>query len=286
MPRWPTISAIRNTSPLGEAVETAATASPKKTVQGDFGKAEIQTPRDRNGTFEPQLIGKHQRRFPGFDQKVIALYAKGMTTRDIADTMHELYDVEVSHDLISHVTESVQNDVVAWQNRPLDEVYPVLFMDGLVVSIRSEGKITKHTVYLALAINLQGKKELLGLWISKTEGAKFWLNVLNDLRNRGVQDVFIACVNGLSGFPEAIESVFPQTQVQLCIVHLVRNALNFVSFKDRKAVASDLKSVYQAATLQAAETALAEFADAWDDRYPMIAKSWNRHWENITTMFE
>ena len=258
----------------------------KKTVQGDFGKAEIETPRDRNGSFEPQLIRKHQRRFPGFDQKIIALYAKGMTTRDIADTMHELYEVEVSHDLISHVTETVQNDVIAWQNRPLEEVYPVLFMDGLVVSIRSEGKIVKHTVYLALAINVQGRKELLGLWISKTEGAKFWLSVLNDLQNRGVKDVLIACVDGLTGFPDAIQSVFPQTQVQLCIVHLVRNSLNFVSYKDRKAIAKDLKSVYRAPTLEIAEQALSEFADAWDDKYPMISKSWNTHWSNITTMFE
>ena len=191
----------------------------KKTVQGEFGKTEIQTPRDRNGTFEPQLIRKHQRRFAGFDQKILALYSKGMTTRDIAETMQQLYEVEVSHDLISHVTESVQSEVVAWQNRPLEEVYPVLFMDGLVVSIRSEGKIVKHTIYLALAINIEGKKELLGLWISKTEGAKFWLSVLNDLQNRGVQDVFIACVDGLTGFPDAIASVFPKTQVQLCIVH-------------------------------------------------------------------
>ena len=258
----------------------------KKTVQGELGKTEIQTPRDRNGTFEPKLIGKHQRRFPGFDQKIIALYAKGMTTRDIADTMQQLYEVEVSHELISHVTESVQNDVAAWQSRPLEEVYPILFMDGLVVSIRSEGKIVKHTVYLALAINVEGKKELLGLWVSKTEGAKFWLSVLTDLKNRGVNDVFIACVDGLTGFPEAIQSVFPQTQVQLCIVHLVRNSLNFVSYKDRKAIAKDLKSVYRAPTLEAAETALAEFAEAWDDKYPMISKSWNSHWPNVTTMFE
>lgn len=180
----------------------------------------------------------------------------------------------------------MQAEVSAWQNRPLEEVYPILFMDGLVVSVRSEGKVTKHTIYLALAINLEGRKELLGLWIAKTEGAKFWLNVLTDLRNRGVQDIFIASVDGLSGFPEAIESVFPRTQVQLCIVHLVRNSLSFVSYKDRKAVASDLKKVYRASTMEAAEQALSEFGEAWDDRYPMISKSWNRHWPNIITMFE
>jgi len=258
----------------------------KKTVQGEIGRTEIETPRDRNGTFEPQLIRKHQRRFPGFDQKILALYAKGMTTRDIAETMEELYEVEVSHDLVSHVTETVQSEVAAWKSRPLSEVYPVLFMDGLVVSIRSEGKIAKFTVYLALAITIEGKKELLGLWISKTEGAKFWLSVLNDLRNRGVQDIFIACVDGLSGFPEAIASVFPQSQVQLCIVHLVRNSLNFVSYKDRKQVARELKTIYRAPTLEAAEGALDEFAQSWDDRYPMISKSWRNNWSNITTMFE
>ena len=211
---------------------------------------------------------------------------KGMTTRDIADAMQELYEVEVSHDLISQVTESVQSEVVAWRSRPLEEVYPVLFMDGLVVSIRSEGKIVKHTIYLALAINLEGKKELLGLWISKTEGAKFWLSVLTDLKNRGVNDIFIACVDGLTGFPDAIQSVFPRTQVQLCIVHLVRNSLNFVSYKDRKEIAKQLKAVYRAPTLEAAEDALDEFAQSWDDKYPMISKSWRNHWPNITTMFE
>ena len=238
----------------------------KKTIQGELGPAEIRTPRDRNGTFEPQLIGKHQRRFPGFDKKILALFAKGMTTRDIAEAMHELYEVEVSHELISKVTESVQEEVVAWQNRPLDEVYPILFMDGLVVSIRCEGKIVKHTIYLALAINLEGKKELLGLWISKNEGAKFWLSVLTDLKNRGVEDVFITCVDGLTGFPDAIASVFPKAQVQLCIVHLVRNSLNFVSYKDRKEIAKALKSVYRAPTLEAAEAALDEFAGSWDDK--------------------
>ena len=258
----------------------------KKTVQGDFGQTEIRTPRDRNGSFEPKIIGKHQRRLPGFDQKIIALFAKGMTTRDIADTMQQLYEVEVSHDLISQVTESVQSEVVAWQSRPLEEVYPILFMDGLVVSIHSEGKIAKHTIYLALAINLEGKKELLGLWISKTEGAKFWLSVLTDLKNRGVSDIFVACVDGLTGFPDAIQSVFPQTQVQLCIVHLVRNSLNFVSFKDRKSLAKDLKKIYRAPTLEAAEECLEGFAQSWDDRYPMISRSWRNHWPNITAMFE
>jgi len=255
----------------GRGTGNSRNGKSKKTVQGEFGQTEIETPRDRNGSFEPKLIGKHQRRFPGFDQKVIALFAKGMTTRDIADTMQELYEVEVSHDLVSQVTETVQSEVTAWQSRPLDEVYPILFMDGLVVSIRAEGKILKHTIYLAMAINLEGKKELLGLWISKTEGAKFWLSVLTDLKNRGVKDVFIACVDGLTGFPDAIQSAFPQTQVQLCIVHLVRNSLNFVSYKDRKEIAKQLKN---------------EFSQSWDDKYPMISKSWNTHWPNITAMFE
>lgn len=276
----------RKHDPAGRGSGNSRNGKSKKTVQGEFGKTEIATPRDRNGSFEPRLVGKHQRRMPGFDQKILALYAKGMTTRDIAQTMHELYEVEVSHDLISHVTESVQSEVSTWQNRPLADVYPILFMDGLVVSIRAEGKVTKHTIYLAMAINMDGRKELLGLWIAKTEGAKFWLSVLTDLRNRGVQDIFIASVDGLSGFPDAIESVFPQAQVQLCIVHLVRNSLSFVSYKDRKAVARDLKEVYRAPTLEAAEQALGEFAEAWDGRYPMISKSWNKHWPNIITMFE
>jgi len=270
----------------GRGTGNSRNGKSKKTVQGEFGQTEIETPRDRNGSFEPKLIGKHQRRFPGFDQKVIALFAKGMTTRDIADTMQELYEVEVSHDLVSQVTETVQSEVVAWQSRPLEEVYPILFMDGLVVSIRSEGKIVKHTIYLALAINLEGKKELLGLWISKTEGAKFWLSVLTDLKNRGVKDIFIACVDGLTGFPDAIQSAFPLTQVQLCIVHLVRNSLNFVSYKDRKEIAKQLKTVYRAPTLEAAEAALEEFSQSWDDKYPMISKSWYTHWPNITAMFE
>lgn len=272
--------------PTGRGSGNSRNGSSSKVVQGEFGQTEIRTPRDRNGTFEPKLVGKHQRRMPGFDQKILALYAKGMTTRDIADTMRELYEVEVSHELISQVTEAIQDEVIAWQNRPLAEVFPILFLDGLVVSVRVDGRIQKQTVYLALGINLEGKKELLGLWIAKTEGAKFWLSVLNDLRSRGVQDVFIACVDGLTGFPEAIQSVFPQTDVQLCIVHLVRNSLKFVSFKERKAVAGDLKSIYQAPTLSAAEQALKEFGERWDAKHPMISKSWHRHWPNIATMFD
>ena len=269
----------------GRGSGNSRNGSSSKIIQGEFGQTEIRTPRDRNGTFEPQLVSKHQRRMPGFDQKILALYAKGMTTRDIADTMRELYEVEVSHELISQVTEAIVEDVIAWQNRPLSEVYPILFLDGLVVPIRSEGRIEKHTIYLALAINMEGKKELLGLWIAKTEGAKFWLNVLNDLHSRGVQDVLIACVDGLTGFPEAIQSVFPQTDVQLCIVHLVRNSLKFVSFKERKAVARDLKAIYRAPTLSAAEQALREFAERWDAKHPMISKSWQRHWSHIAPMF-
>jgi len=257
-----------------------------KTLKGELGPIEVETPRDRNSQFEPQIVPKHKRRFEGFDHKILALYAKGMTTRDVQQTLEELYDVEVSPGLISQVTEAVQEEVRQWQARPLDEVYPIVFLDGLVVKVRVDGRITQQTIYLAVGINMQGKKELLGLWISQNEGAKFWLDVLTDLKNRGLKDIFVACVDGLKGFPDAIQTVFPQTQVQLCLVHLVRNALRYVSFKDRKAVAGDLKLIYRAATLDEAESALEEFSQAWDTKYPAISRSWKNHWENLIPFFE
>ena len=272
--------------PAGRGSGNSRNGTSTKKIQGELGESEITTPRDRNGSFDPQLIRKHQRRMPGFDSKIIALYAKGMTTRDIAQTLEELYEVDVSHDLVSRVTEGIQEEVTAWQQRPLSKVYPVLFMDGIVVSVRVDGQVVKHTIYLALAINMSGKKELLGLWIAETEGAKFWLNVLNDLKNRGVEDVLITCIDGLKGFPEAINSAFPHAQVQLCIVHLVRNSLSFVSYKDRKPLAKDLRKIYQAPTLDTAEQALNQVKETWDSKYPMIFKSWSHHWTNIITMFE
>ena len=214
-----------------------------KILKGDMGQVEISTPRDRNGSFEPQLVRKGQTRLTAFDEQILALYARGMTTRDIADTFKEMYGAEVSHSLISQVTEAVLEEVQAWQNRPLDAVYPVVYLDCITVKVRQDKRVVQKSVYLALGINMDGHKELLGLWLSETEGAKFWLGILTELQNRGVKDIFIACVDGLTGFPEAIQAAYPRTKVQLCIVHLVRHCLKYVSWKDRKAVAADLKQI-------------------------------------------
>ncbi|GAF75401.1 unnamed protein product, partial [marine sediment metagenome] len=235
-----------------------------KTVQSDTGALEIEVPRDRNGSFEPQLVKKRQRRLEGFDDKVIALYARGLSTRDIQGQLEELYGAEVSPTLISNVTNAVMEDVRAWQSRPLSAVYPILYFDALFVKSRQEGPVKNKAVYLALGINLEGEKELLGLWIAATEGSKFWLSVFNELKSRGLQDCFIACVDGLKGLPEAIETVFPHTQVQLCIVHKLRNSFKYVAWKDRKAVAKDLRAVYGAVTLAEAEEALERFSENWD----------------------
>jgi len=256
-----------------------------KTLRTDSGEIPIAVPRDRNGNFEPQIVNKGQRRLKGFDDKVISLYARGLTTREIQEHLKEIYGVQVSPALISRVTDAVQEEVRAWQNRPLDEVYPIVYLDALFVKIRENGVVGNKAVYLALGINLEGEKELLGLWTCKSEGAKFWLNVSTELQNRGVKDLFIACVDGLKSFPEAIESVFPKTQVQLCIVHLVRNSLRFVTWKDRKQVVSDLKPIYKAATLEEAEVNLAAFEDKWINQYPSISKSWRKNWEHIIPFF-
>ena len=257
----------------------------KKTIKGEFGEAEISIPRDRNAAFEPQLIEKGQTRFTGFDGKILSLYARGMTTRDIQAQLQELYGVSVSHTLISTVTEAVEAERKAWQNRSLDAIYPIVYFDAIVVKVRQDGRVINKAIHLALGVNLAGHKELLGLWMTEHESAKFWLCVLTEMKNRGVKDVFIACVDGLTGFPEAIETVFPQTRVQLCIVHMVRNSLSYVSYKDRKAVAADLKSVYSAATATDAEVALMDFAAKWDPRYPTISKSWMAHWERVIPFF-
>lgn len=257
----------------------------KKTIKGEFGEAEITIPRDRSGEFEPILIKKGQTRFDGFDDKILSLYARGMSTRDIQAQLQDLYGVEVSAGLISTVTDGVEEERKLWQNRSLDAVYPIVYFDALVVKIRQDGRVVNKAIHLALGVNLEGQKELLGMWVTQNESAKFWLAILTELQNRGVKDIFIACVDGLTGFPDAIEAVFPKTQVQLCIVHLVRNSLSYVSYKDRKAVAADLRLVYTASTDTEAEQQLVAFAEKWDAQYPTISKSWINHWQRVTPFF-
>jgi putative transposase len=258
-----------------------------KTVRGELGEVTLDTPRDRLGTFEPQLIPKHQRRLTGFDEKILALYAKGLTTRDIQDIVKELYGVDVSPTLISEITADLDAEVTQWRQRRLDSVWPIVSLDGLVVHVRGDnGRVSEHTMYVAIGVNLQGKKELLGLWLGETEGAKFWLPCLTDLKNRGLNDIFVVGVDGLTGFPEAIRTAYPQTKVQLCLVHLVRAALKYVTDKDSKAVARDLKKIYQAATVLEAEGELERFAESWENKYPTIVKQWRLNWSDIIVLFE
>jgi len=256
-----------------------------KKVRSKHGEIELDIPRDRNSEFEPVLIGKHQRRFDGFDDLILSLYSKGVSTRDIRSHIEEMYGVEVSPDLISTVTDNVQELVREWQTRPLDEVYPIVYLDALRVKIRHDGAVQNRCIYLAVGVNLEGRKEALGLWASESEGAKFWLSVLTELRNRGVRDVFIACVDGLKGFTEAIESVFPDAITQLCIVHQIRNSLTYVSHKEKKAVAAALKPIYTAVTEEEALAALEEFSSRWEARYPVISRSWRANWQRISPMF-
>jgi len=256
-----------------------------KTLKGNFGTVPIEVPRDRNGTFEPQIIEKHQTRFTGFDDKIISLYARGLSTREIQQHLEEIYQVEVSPALISSVTDEVIDEVKAWQNRPLEEVYPIVYLDALQFKVRDGAHVRNKAIYVAIGVRLSGLKEVLGLWVAQTEGAKFWLQVMTELKNRGVSDIFIACVDGLKGFPEAIETVFPQTEVQLCIVHLVRYSLNYVGWKQRKEVARDLKTIYTAATEAEAEQRLAQFAEKWDAKFPTIAKSWRTNWARVIPFF-
>ncbi len=275
-------------SPEGKrARRNRRNGSSTKTVQGEPGQMTIDTPRDRNGTFEPLLIPKYERRLAGFDEKILALYAKGMSTRDIQELVQTLYGVELSPMLISSVTDAVDEEVTAWRSRPLEAVWPIVYFDGIVVHVRgTSGRVSQHTIYVALGVNLQGKKELLGLWLAENEGAKFWLQVLTDMKNRGLNDIFVACVDGLAGFPEAIRAAYPQTKVQLCVVHLVRAALRYVNSQDVQAVARDLKKVYQAATLIEAEQALNAFAQVWEEKYPTIVKMWRAKWTDIITLFD
>lgn len=268
------------------ANSNARNGKSRKTLKGDFGDLPIEIPRDRQGDFEPQIIAKHQRRWTGFDDKIISLYARGLTVREIQAHLVEIYNTEVSPSLISSVTDAVLEEVGAWQTRPLDPIYPIVYLDCLHTKVRDSGSVRIKAVYLAIGVNLDGHKEVLGLWIAQSEGAKFWLQVVTELKNRGVNDIFIACVDGLKGFPEAIETVFPKAAVQLCIVHLVRNSLNYVSYKMRQAVADDLKQVYQAATVMEAEQKLAEFESHWHEAYPTIAPIWRRNWDRIIPFFD
>lgn len=256
-----------------------------KTLKTESGQFDIETPRDRHGSFEPQLVKKQQTRFSSMDDKILSLYAKGMTTREIVETFKEMYDADVSATLISKVTDSVIEKVVEWQSRPLESVYPIVYLDCLVVKIRQDKQVINKAIYLALGVNIEGHKELLGMWISENEGAKFWLNVLTELQNRGLNDILIACVDGLKGFPEAINTVYPKTQIQLCIVHMVRNSMKYVPWKDYKAIAKDLKLVYQSVTEEEAIQALDEFGERWDEKYPQISRSWRAHWDNLNTLF-
>lgn len=256
-----------------------------KTIRTEDGEVDLDAPRDRDSSFEPQLVKKNQTRFTSMDDKILYLYSKGMTTRDIVATFKEMYDADVSPTLISRVTNAVIEQVVEWQARPLDAVYPIVYLDCLVVKIRQDKQVINKAVYLALGVNVEGHKELLGMWISENEGAKFWLNVLTELQNRGVKDILIACVDGLKGFPDAINTVYPETQIQLCIVHMVRNSLKFVPWKDYKAITADLKRIYQSITEEEALMSLDQFEQRWDSKYPNISRSWRNNWQNVSTLF-
>src|SRR5674476_130638 len=272
--------------PAGRNSGNSRNGTSPKTLKGEFGHLELATPRDRNGTFEPLIVAKGQRRFEGFDQAILSLYSRGMTTREIEGHLLDIYGVEVSPTLVSQVTEAVCADVKVWQDRPLEEVYPIVYFDALWGKVREDGQVAKVAVYLALGITMTGQKEILGMWAAHSEGAKFWLHVLTELKNRGVKDIFIGCVDGIKGFPEAMETVFPATQVQLCLVHMVRNSLSYVGWKERKVVAADLKAIYRAATVAQAEQALEAFALKWDKKYPSISKSWRAHWPELITFLK
>ena len=272
-------------SPEGKNNGNSRNGKGTKTLKTDHGELSITTPRDRNSEFDPQIVKKGQRRFAGFDDKILSMYARGMTTRDIQAHLEDIYGVEVSAELISTVTDGILEQVKEWQHRPLEAVYPIVYFDAIRMKIRDEGQVVNKAAYLAIGVSMDGIKDVLGIWLEKTEGAKFWLKVITELKNRGLKDVLIACVDGLKGLPEAIEAVYPQTEVQLCIVHMVRNSLRFVSYKHRKQIAADLKEIYRAPTIEQAESALSELEKTWDSSYPMIAKSWRNNWSRITPFF-
>lgn len=272
--------------PAGHNSGNSRNGASSKTVKGEFGEIVVDTPRDRNGTFEPQILGKHQTRFEGFDDKILSMYARGMTTREIQGHLQEMYGIEVSPTLISDVTDAVLDEVKGWQNRPLETIYGVVYLDALYVKMRHEGRVENRAVYVAIGIDLEGRKDVLGLWSSGNEGAKFWLGVLTELKNRGVKDILIVCIDGLKGFPQAIEAVFPEARVQLCIVHMVRASLNYVNWKERKLVAGDLKAIYRAASERQAAKELEEFISKWGGKYQAIGKLWKDHWARITPFFD
>jgi putative transposase len=271
--------------PVGYKSGNSRNGKSQKKLKGEFGELDLETPRDRNASFDPKIIAKGQTRFTGFDDKILSMYARGMTTREIQAHLQEIYGLEVSPMLISNVTEAVQDEVREWQNRPLEPIYPIVYLDALYVRMRDSGHVQNRAVHVAIGINLEGYKDVLGMWTSAHEGAKFWLQVLTELRNRGVQDIFIACVDGLKGFPAAIETVYPQAQVQLCIVHLVRQSLNYVSWKQRRSVALGLRPIYSAPTAEEALHRLEDFATKWDSTHPTISQVWRRNWEHVTPFF-
>lgn len=271
--------------PAGNNSGNSRNGTSSKTVKGDFGQLEIEVPRDRISTFEPQILSKHQTRFTGFDDKIISMYARGMTTREIEGHLKEIYGVDISPALVSQVTEAVSEEVKRWQNRALEPIYGIVYLDALYVKMRHEGRVENRAVYVAIGVDLDGQKDVLGLWASANEGSKFWLSVLTDLKNRGVKDMLIVCVDGLKGFPQAIEAVFPMAQVQLCIVHLVRASLNYVNWKERKQVAADLKPIYHAATAIEAEMNLESFIATWGHKYKAIGKLWKENWERVIPFF-
>jgi putative transposase len=270
--------------PAGNNSGNSRNGVTRKTLKGDFGEVEVETPRDRNGQFEPQLVRKNQTRWTGFDDKILSMYARGMSTRDIQGHLEEMYQVEVSPSMISEVTDGVMEDARIWQNRPLEPFYGIVFLDALYVKMRHEGRVENRAVYVAIGINLEGRKDVLGLWTSANEGAKFWMNVLTELRSRGVKDIYLACVDGLKGFPQAIEAIYPKAQVQLCIVHMVRASLNYVTWQDRKKVVMDLKPIYRAVNADEAERQLSEFESKWP-KYPAIARLWRENWERVIPFF-
>lgn len=274
-----------------EAKETtnARNGRGKKKIRGDFGEVELEPPRDREGTFEPKIVKKRQSSVGNFSEKVVSLYTRGMTTREIEEHLREMYGIEVSPQFISRATEGVQAEITEWQSRPLEPLYPVVYVDGLHVSVRSgnnAGPVTKKCVHIVLGVSCSGRQEVLGLWIEETEGARFWLKVFNDLQARGVKDILILCGDGLKGLPEAVEAVYPKTDVQLCVVHQIRNATRFISFKDRKAFCADMRPIYSAPTIEAAELALLEFEEKWGARYPMSVVSWKNNWARLTTFYK
>jgi transposase-like protein len=273
-------------APEGRNTGNSRNGKSSKKLKGKHGEVRIDTPRDRNGSFEPKLLGKYQTRLTAFDDQILCLYAKGMTTRQIVETFQEMYGADVSATLVSKVTEAVIDQMTEWQSRPLDPLYPIVYLDCIVVKVRQNKQVIKKSIYIALGIDLEGHKQLLGLWIAETEGAKFWLSVLTELKTRGVEDILIACVDGLKGFPQAIEAVYPETRVQLCIVHMVRNSLKYVSWKDYKAVTRDLRKIYQAPTEAEARRALEAFGKAWDEKYCRISKIWESQWPYLITLFD